>query len=64
LNFIEQKLQLIYESDDNPPEANDSPENLNIAQKSDASDPEREMMDDKAEGKQGKTESWRTFKSP
>jgi hypothetical protein len=52
-------------ADDNPPEANyDSPENLNIVQKSDARDPEREMMDDKAEGKQGKTESWRTFKSP
>ena len=52
-------------ADDNPQEANDdSPENLNIAQKSDASDPEREMIDDKAEGGQRKTESWHTFKSP
>jgi hypothetical protein len=52
-------------ADDSPPEANDdSPENLNIAQKSDASDPGREIMDDKAEGGQGKTESWHTFKSP
>jgi hypothetical protein len=42
-------------ADDNPPEANDdSPENLNIAQKSDASDPGREIMDDKAEGGKGK----------
>jgi hypothetical protein len=42
-------------ADDNPQEANDdSPENLNIAQKSDASDPEREKMDDKAEGGKGK----------
>jgi hypothetical protein len=38
-------------ADDNSPEANDdSPENLNIAQKSDASDPGREIMHDKAEG--------------
>jgi hypothetical protein len=52
-------------ADENPPEANDdSPEDLNIAQKTDASDPEREMMDDKAEGGQGKTKSWHTFKSP
>jgi hypothetical protein len=52
-------------ADDNPPEtSDDSPENLNIAQKSDTSDPGREMMDDKAERGQGKTESWHTFKSP
>jgi hypothetical protein len=52
-------------TDDSSPKAiDDSPENLKIAQKSDASDPEREMMDDKAEGRRGKIESWHTFESP